>query len=106
MFPLAAERGKESTKLTLLFLFPLFFFSLFLSPQKTNLQVTTFLAWAAEPEHDDRKLMGAKWILVMTLVWATALYYKRWKWAPIKSRRIIVDALHLDNRRGGLRVGG
>ena len=57
-------------------------------------KVTTFLAWAAEPEHDDRKLMGAKWILVMTLVWATALYYKRWKWAPIKSRRIIVDALH------------
>lgn len=56
--------------------------------------VTTFLAWAAEPEHDDRKLMGAKWILVMTLVWATALYYKRWKWAPIKSRRIVVDALH------------
>ena len=59
-----------------------------------NQQVTTFLAWAAEPEHDDRKLMGAKWILVMTLVWATALYYKRWKWAPIKSRRIVVDALH------------
>ena len=23
--------------------------------------VVTFLAWAAEPEHDDRKLMGAKW---------------------------------------------
>ena len=100
--------------------------------------MTTFLAWAAEPEHDDRKLMGAKvrlaagrragqrvahfprarpaanlpasahrlptprtnppttlqWILVLSLVWATALYYKRWKWAPIKSRRIIVDALH------------
>lgn len=65
-----------------------------LSLSQTTKQVTTFLAWAAEPEHDDRKLMGAKWILVMTLVWATALYYKRWKWAPIKSRRIIVDALH------------
>jgi len=72
-----------------------FFLSLSLSLNNNdNQQVTTFLAWAAEPEHDDRKLMGAKWILVMTLVWATALYYKRWKWAPIKSRRIVVDALH------------
>jgi ubiquinol-cytochrome c reductase cytochrome c1 subunit len=56
--------------------------------------VTTFLAWAAEPEADDRKLAGAKWTLVLALVWATALYYKRWKWAPIKSRRIIVDAIN------------
>jgi ubiquinol-cytochrome c reductase cytochrome c1 subunit len=55
--------------------------------------VTTFLAWAAEPEADERKLAGAKWVLVLAAVWATALYYKRWKWAPIKSRRIIVDAL-------------
>ena len=56
--------------------------------------VTTFLAWAAEPEHDDRKLMGIKWIFVLSLVYVTAAYYKRWKWAPIKSRRIIVDALN------------
>ena len=26
-------------------------------------------------------------------VFFTTVYYKRWKWAPIKSRRIIVDAL-------------
>ena len=56
--------------------------------------VTTFLAWAAEPEADERKLAGAKWVLVLAAVWATALYYKRWKWAPIKSRRIVVDVLH------------
>ena len=31
--------------------------------------VTTFLAWAAEPEHDDRKLMGVKWITILALVW-------------------------------------
>ena len=89
--------------LLLLFTRPFFFFSrrensLSLhennNNNNNNKQVTTFLAWAAEPEHDDRKLMGAKWILVMTLVWATALYYKRWKWAPIKSRRIVVDVLH------------
>ena len=53
-----------------------------------------FLSWAAEPEHDDRKLMGVKWIFVLSLVFLTAAYYKRWKWAPIKSRRVVVDALN------------
>jgi ubiquinol-cytochrome c reductase cytochrome c1 subunit len=24
----------------------------------------------------------------------TAIYYKRWKWAPLKSRRVIVDVLN------------
>ncbi|KAK9822954.1 hypothetical protein WJX74_008523 [Apatococcus lobatus] len=56
--------------------------------------IVTFLSWAAEPEHDDRKLMGVKWLFILTLVLATAVYYKRWKWAPIKSRRIIVDAVN------------
>lgn len=56
--------------------------------------VTAFLSWAAEPEHDDRKLMGVKWIFVLSLVLLTAAYYKRWKWAPIKSRRVVVDALN------------
>ena len=56
--------------------------------------VVQFLSWAAEPEHDDRKLMGVKWIFVLTLVFATAVYFKRWKWAPIKSRRVVVDALN------------
>lgn len=56
--------------------------------------VTQFLSWAAEPEHDDRKLMGVKWIFVLSLVFLTAAYYKRWKWAPIKSRRVVVDALN------------
>eukprot|EP00873_Tetraselmis_striata_P042607 jgi/Tetstr1/462871/TSEL_007820.t1 len=56
--------------------------------------VTTFLAWAAEPEHDDRKLMGVKWITVLALVWLQAVYYKRWMWAPLKSRRVIVDAVN------------
>lgn len=30
--------------------------------------VVTFLSWAAEPEMDERKLMGAKWIAVLSLV--------------------------------------
>jgi ubiquinol-cytochrome c reductase cytochrome c1 subunit len=56
--------------------------------------VTTFLAWAAEPEHDERKLMGVKWIFVLSLVMVQAVYYKRWKWSPIKSRRLIVDPIN------------
>ena len=56
--------------------------------------MTTYLAWAAEPEHDDRKLMGVKFIFVLTLVLVTAAYYKRWKWAPIKSRRVVVDVVN------------
>eukprot|EP00850_Spirogloea_muscicola_P009776 SM000055S18310 [mRNA] locus=s55:629258:631396:- [translate_table: standard] len=56
--------------------------------------ITTFLAWAAEPEMDERKLMGLKWIFVLSLVYLTTIYYKRWKWAPLKSRRIIIDAIN------------
>jgi len=56
--------------------------------------VTTFLAWAAEPEHDERKLMGVKWIFVLSLVLAQAVYYKRLRFAPLKSRKVIVDAIN------------
>lgn len=56
--------------------------------------VVTFLAWAAEPEHDERKLMGAKWMFALFLMFLLASFYKRWKWAPIKSRRIILDTVN------------
>jgi ubiquinol-cytochrome c reductase cytochrome c1 subunit len=80
--------------------------------------VCTFLSWAAEPEHDERKLMGAKFMFVLSLVLFQAAYFKvriappsldqgratrahacplrlqRGKWAPIKSRRLIVDAVN------------
>jgi len=55
--------------------------------------VTTFLTWAAEPEMDDRKLMGAKWIFALSLVAVQAVYYKRWAWSPLKSRKLVVDAV-------------
>lgn len=38
--------------------------------------------------------MGIKWCLILALVWVQALYYKRWMWAPIKSRKIIVDVVN------------
>ena len=56
--------------------------------------VVTFLAWAAEPEHDERKLMGVKWILALSIMLCTAGYFKRWKWAPLKSRKIILDVVN------------
>ena len=56
--------------------------------------VTTFLAWAAEPEADDRKLMGAKFMFALSLVAVQAVYYKRWMWSPIKARRLVVNAVH------------
>jgi len=56
--------------------------------------VTTFLSWAAEPEHDERKLLGAKMMFVLSCLLFAAVYYKRWKWAPLKSRRIVVDVVN------------
>jgi ubiquinol-cytochrome c reductase cytochrome c1 subunit len=50
--------------------------------------VSTFLAWAAEPEADDRKRMGMKFIAGLTLAALSAGYAKRLKWAPVKNRKI------------------
>ena len=56
--------------------------------------VVSFLQFCAEPEHDERLLAGAKWTLVLALTWAVALYYKRWKWAPVKSRMLRLDVIN------------
>lgn len=51
--------------------------------------VVTFLNWAAEPEHDDRKRAGFKAVLTFTTLWAISLWIKRWKWSGIKTRKIV-----------------
>lgn len=50
--------------------------------------VSTFLAWAAEPEHDLRKRMGMEWIGGLTVLAVGMLYMKRFKWSLYKSRRL------------------
>lgn len=50
--------------------------------------VVTFLNWAAEPEHDERKKAGLKAVILFSALTAISLYVKRFKWSVIKSRKI------------------
>ena len=50
--------------------------------------VSTFLCWASEPEHDVRKRLGLKTMLVLTLMAVPTFYYKKLKWTTLKSRVI------------------
>jgi ubiquinol-cytochrome c reductase cytochrome c1 subunit len=50
--------------------------------------VTHFLNWAAEPEHDERKKTGIKAMFILGLSAVATLYWKRQRWSPIKSRQI------------------
>lgn len=50
--------------------------------------VSTFLKWTAEPEHDERKRMLIKAFFMFSLLTAVIYYYKRHKWTVIKSRKI------------------
>lgn len=51
--------------------------------------VTEFLNWAAEPEMDDRKKMGWKVLAVTSVLFAISVWVKRYKWAPLKTRKIV-----------------
>ncbi|KAG7880174.1 hypothetical protein KL905_002843 [Ogataea polymorpha] len=50
--------------------------------------VTTFLNWAAEPEHDERKRLGVKALIIVTSLYFLSVWVKKFKWAPIKHRKI------------------
>mmetsp|Transcript_2471 Transcript_2471/g.4825 ORF Transcript_2471/g.4825 Transcript_2471/m.4825 type:complete len:281 (-) Transcript_2471:218-1060(-) len=50
--------------------------------------VSVFLAWASEPETDDRKKAGVKWVTALFTAALIAGYWKRFKWMPIKTRKI------------------
>uniref|UniRef100_A0A8C2WH28 Cytochrome c-1 n=1 Tax=Cyclopterus lumpus TaxID=8103 RepID=A0A8C2WH28_CYCLU len=50
--------------------------------------VCTFLRWAAEPEHDQRKRMGLKMLMGAAIVIPLLYYMKRHRWSVLKSRKI------------------
>ncbi|XP_068450334.1 cytochrome c1, heme protein, mitochondrial [Clinocottus analis] len=50
--------------------------------------VCTFLRWAAEPEHDQRKRMGLKVLMGGAIVIPLVYYMKRHRWSVLKSRKI------------------
>lgn len=50
--------------------------------------VTTFLAWCSMPEHDERKLMAMKFLLVGLPIALACWYWKRHTWIQLKTRKI------------------
>ncbi|XP_030640873.1 cytochrome c1, heme protein, mitochondrial-like [Chanos chanos] len=50
--------------------------------------VCTFLRWAAEPEHDQRKRMGLKLLMGSAVLIPLVYYMKRHRWSVLKSRKI------------------
>eukprot|EP00127_Corallochytrium_limacisporum_P000837 Clim_evm13s26 gene=Clim_evmTU13s26 len=53
--------------------------------------VITFLTWASEPEHDDRKRMGMKVLILLTVASGISMYWKRYRWSYLKSRKIVFN---------------
>ncbi|CAA0823470.1 Cytochrome c1 2- heme protein- mitochondrial [Striga hermonthica] len=56
--------------------------------------VVSFLSWAAELEMEERKLMGFKWIFVLSLALLQAGYDRRLKWPVLKSRKLVLDVVN------------
>lgn len=50
--------------------------------------VTQFLSWTAEPESDQRKKDAGLYMFSIIFMALAAGYYKRYKWAPLKTRKI------------------
>lgn len=51
--------------------------------------VVTFLRWASEPEHDDRKRMGMKVLTILSVLLGVVYYWKRSRWNVLKTRKIV-----------------
>ena len=53
--------------------------------------VVTFLSWASEPEHDQRKKMGVQALAIISTLFALSIWVKRFKWSSVKSRKLIYN---------------
>jgi len=53
--------------------------------------VVEFLNWSAEPEMDQRKKMGMKVLVIGSALFALSVWVKRYKWSPIKTRKIVYN---------------
>jgi len=53
--------------------------------------VVEFLNWAAEPEMDARKKMGLATVVVASALLALSIWVKRYKWSPVKTRKIVYN---------------
>jgi ubiquinol-cytochrome c reductase cytochrome c1 subunit len=51
--------------------------------------VTTFLSWAAEPEHDDRKKTGIKAMTLCLVLAGLSLYMKKHRFTTVKNSNFI-----------------
>ena len=51
--------------------------------------VCTFLKWTSEPEHDQRKQMLIKVVVILSFLTAISYYIKRHKWSTLKTRKIV-----------------
>merc|ERR1712141_110945 len=54
--------------------------------------VCTFLRYSAEPEHDTRKRMGLKCLVIFSMLIPLVYYAKRHKWSVLKSKKIAFKA--------------
>ena len=50
--------------------------------------VASFLAWTAEPEHDERKRSGMQFMIAILAALAITGFYKRFRWSIFKTRKI------------------
>ena len=50
--------------------------------------VACFLAWTAEPEHDERKKSGMQFMIAIFAALAITGFYKRFRWSIFKTRKI------------------
>lgn len=51
--------------------------------------VTCFLKWATEPEHDQRQRIWLRVMPVALVLFAASVYYKRFKWSSLKTRKLV-----------------